>query len=110
MTGHERNDRVNLAYHRAIAERLLSDPGVLARARERVDAWAERGTVHRHYVDEWQSVLQRHPQEIASLLADEGAHAMALRQVSPFAGVLTPRERWAIWRELRGSARDQVAT
>jgi hypothetical protein len=77
---------------------LLADPSVLERARERVRIWAERGGAHPEYVEAWKSVLSRTPEEIAAFLVDRGEHACALRQVTPFAGVLDPRERWKHWR------------
>jgi hypothetical protein len=36
---------------------------------------------------------------VIAVLEDEGEQGQALRQVSPFAFVLRPQERWAILRE-----------
>lgn len=96
---HRHNDDLSLAYHRVIAQRLLADPSIAATARARVERWAEDGTVPRFYVDAWRAVLRGGAPEVAALLLDESQAATALRQVSPFAGVLAPRERWRIWRE-----------
>lgn len=60
--------------------------------------WAEQGGAHPEYVAAWQVVLSRPPEEIAAFLVDRGEHATSLRQVSPFAGALEPRERWSILR------------
>jgi hypothetical protein len=38
--------------------------------------------------------------EIAATLIDPSEHARALRQVTPFAGALSSRERWAIARDI----------
>jgi hypothetical protein len=43
-------------------------------------------------------VLARRVEAIAAFLADRGETARELRQSSPFAGALSARERWAIWR------------
>lgn len=104
MRDHRRNERTSLAYHRVIAERLLADASVLAAAQRRVARWRREGSVHRRYADAWQEILARDPHDVAALLMDEGPSATALRQVSPFAGVLTPRERWRLWRAVRGDA------
>jgi hypothetical protein len=98
VTTHSLAEERSLALHRAIAERLRSDPRILERARERVRRWAESGGAHPDYVDAWEVVLSRPPEGIAAFLVDPGEHARALRQASPFAGSLTPRERWSIWR------------
>jgi len=94
----ERPRRVSLVLHRAVAERLREDPAVLGRARARVRSWRETGQVHPFYVDRWEEALRGTPEEVAARIVDPGEQACALRQVSPFAGVLLPRERWALWR------------
>lgn len=98
VTPHSLAEERSLALHRAIAERLRSEPRILEGARERVSMWAEHGGTHREYVDAWQAVLSLSLDEIAALLVDRSEHARALRQASPFAGALAPRERWRIWR------------
>ncbi|MBX3208028.1 MAG: hypothetical protein KF764_23475 [Labilithrix sp.] len=98
MTPHSLAEERSLALHRAIAERLRSEPRILERARERVRTWAEHGGTHREYVDAWQAVLALSLEEVAVFLVDSSEHARALRQASPFAGALAARERWRIWR------------
>jgi hypothetical protein len=46
-------------------------------------------------------VLARPLVELQAALREPGERMTALRQVSPFAGALPPRERWRIWRETR---------
>jgi len=41
--GHEFNDARSLAYHRAIADRVLVDPSVVDAAVKRVAAWQANG-------------------------------------------------------------------
>ena len=90
----------SLAYHCVIAERLVQDPGILDKARERVKEWLAQ-TPDRPYVRQWNKILTGDAQAIAAFLVDRGELAEELRQSSPFAGVLNPRERWRIWRETR---------
>lgn len=101
MNAHRLAEERSLAFHRAIADRLREDPGVLARARARVQQWIETGDVHSHWAREWQSVLSRPLDEIRAALLDVGEAARALRQTTPFAGAIDPRTRWRIWREVR---------
>jgi hypothetical protein len=99
MEGHRTAERRSLAYHRAIASRLV-EPGVLELARQRVEQWHTTGAVSAYYVEAWQTLLARPLSEIASMLVDESQAMTALRQVSPFAGALDPRRRWEIWRSV----------
>ena len=55
-------------------------------------------------LDEWESILRQTPQRIASQLLDPGEHGRDLRQVTPFAGVLDPRRRLAVYREFGATA------
>ena len=87
--------------HRAIADKARHDPGVLARARERVEGWLRDGSVHRRYAEPWRRLLSSQPDEILKCLVDPGEAMRALRQCSPFAGALDPRERWRILRQVR---------
>lgn len=86
--------------HRRIAARLERDPdAVLAKAFANLDAWQER---HRDSAlnavfQEWRDLLGAlNPAEIGALITAEDERTIRLRQSSPFAGVLTPREVWAI--------------
>jgi hypothetical protein len=102
---HRLAEERSIAYHRVIAARLLEDPRSLAAARARVGAWAAgAGSELPRYVRGWQDALARSPAEIAALLTDPGERARELRQSTPFAGVLAPRERWEIWRAVAARA------
>jgi len=98
MDGHRTAERRSVAYHAAIAERLRGDPSLVEAARARVASWATTGAVHPRWVDGWRAVLAQDVEAIAAALVDPGEVMTSLRQVSPFLGVLGPRERWAIWR------------
>jgi len=41
------------------------------------------------------------PRGLLAVLQADTDDARALRQATPFAGVVEPRERWRIWREVR---------
>lgn len=101
MNRHELAEERGLALHREVGRRLLGDPAVLAGARRRVEGWLQGGTVHAAYASAWREILEAPAAEIARLLEDPGERARALRQVTPFAGVVPARERWRIWDEVR---------
>lgn len=99
---HRRREQQSLEMHRRIALRLTSDPqAVLAKAFANLDAWQVRcGTdAPGAVLQEWRNLLgTMTPLEIAGFITSEDQHATRMRQSSPFAGVLTPREVWAIKR------------
>lgn len=93
----------SLALHSAVAERIRADPSLVERAKQRVDDWLRDGTTSKAYGEAWRDILARPPDEVARFLEDPGERARQLRQTSPFAGVLDPRTRWAVWRRARGA-------
>lgn len=102
MTATERS----LALHRAVAERVRTDPAVLERARARVATWLRDGTVHREWAEAWRQILEADAEGCARALVERSERMDDLRQVSPFAGALDPRERWGILRRSRGRAHE----
>jgi hypothetical protein len=101
---HAAAEDVSLELHRAVAERLLEDPTLVERARDRVAGWLRDGSVARPYAEAWQAVLAGPVEAVARFLADRGEKARQMRQASPFAGALDPRTRWSIWRRAREGA------
>lgn len=101
MNGHQLIEERSLWLHRAVADKARLDTGVLVRARERVEGWLLDGSVHRRYAEAWRRLLSSELEEILDRLVDPGETMCALRQCSPFAGVLAPRERWQILRRAR---------
>ena len=101
MDAHRLAEERSLAYHARVAERLRADPTRLEEARGRVRGWLATGTPHREYAEAWKGILDGSVDEVCAVLIDPAEPARALRQVTPFAGFLDPRERWAIWREVR---------
>jgi hypothetical protein len=83
---------------RRIVAKIDADPG-----REGLDhvlrvceRWVERGNVP---AMEWLEILRRPWPEIRAILLDDSEESQRLRQNDPFCGILTPRERWEIYRE-----------
>ncbi len=101
---HRRAEERSIAYHRVIAERLLRNPTLLDAARNRVRQWLDRQGPAPAYARAWDEILVQDIEAIAAALTDPGEYARELRQSSPFAGYLSPRERWAIWRQTRDNS------
>jgi hypothetical protein len=96
VSDHRHAEERSIALHRAVAARLRDDPRLVERARVRVREWHETCSVASAYRVAWDSALRLDPVELCALLVDPGEEATALRQVSPFAGILDARERWRI--------------
>lgn len=99
MDRHRLAEERSLAYHAVIANRLVREADLLSRARARVHEWLARGEPAPFYARAWASILEQSTAEIAAFLVDTGERARELRQSTPFAGALTPRERWRVWQE-----------
>ena len=97
LRGHQRIDRRSLALHRAIAEKLREQPALMEIARENLERWSLSGGRSQPYWDAWRELLGRPLPEVLDLLVDPGERMTAMRQATPFAGVLEPAERWAIY-------------
>jgi hypothetical protein len=97
LSDHRKAEQRSLRYHAAIAERLTNDPAIVVRAKQRVERWLADGSVARHYAEGWQAQLTAPLESLRAFLIDPSETARAFRQVSPFAGALSPRDRWALW-------------
>jgi hypothetical protein len=98
---HELAEARSLALHRLVAERLIENPAHLDGARARVESWIADGSVHPMYAHRWREILARPLDEVVGVITDSGEEARALRQVSPFAGIVDARTRWRVWRSVR---------
>jgi transcriptional regulator with XRE-family HTH domain len=101
--GLTREDRRSLALHRAIAARLLADPAtVIAKAHKnlRVTRRANTDGSADPWFDEWERRLAGPVAGVVEVLVSHDQEARDLRQVTPFAGVLTDDERQAIYAAL----------
>jgi hypothetical protein len=97
LVGHRRIDARSLAMHRAIAGKLRADPSLLAIAHENLDRWSKERGRSQPYWDAWREILKCPLEEILAIMVEDSEKMTAMRQASPFAGVLSPQERWAIY-------------
>lgn len=97
-----REEQVQYRLHRALVDRLLRDPGDykdvarknIARSRELV-----RGTVAHGWLDEWERLAEGPLDELLDVCLRPDEHGVVMRQVSPFAGLLSDDERVAAIRQ-----------
>ena len=100
MKSHEQIDRRSLALAQAVADAIDRDPsGIgLERARATCRRWYQE--TPSPAVAEWGRILELEWEAIRPRLLDPGEEGRRLRQSSPFCGILSPRERWEIYRRV----------
>ena len=94
-----REERRSLALHSAIAARLREQPEpTLARARANLACMRDQHPGAARLLREWKVLLERPIAALLPLLVDPSEWARELRHVTPFGGVLSARERTAVYR------------
>jgi len=84
-----------------VAKRLLDQPAILDSARRGVQDWLASGPAAPASAARLAALLAVDISSIAAFLVERREQADELRQSSPFAGALDPRERWRVWRATR---------
>lgn len=93
----------SLAYHREVARRLPTRQDLIDGAQAQV----ERGLHDPRaapWLAEWQQLLDGPRDALLAVLTTDDERCRALRQCTPFAGALTARERWSLWKSVRREA------
>jgi len=101
MRSHQQIDARSLAMHRLVAAKVRREPALFERARGTLRRWRDPANLGRAepYLEEWERLMARGIEETLAAALEDSEHAAALRQSSPFAGALSPAERWAFLRE-----------
>ncbi len=92
----------------AVAARVLADPDharAVGRRNLAVMGSSGAGAPAARWLTRWAELLDGPLDEMLSALEDESPEGRSLRQCSPFAGLLTPEERWAVLRAAREANR-----
>jgi hypothetical protein len=94
---HVRLEERSLALHRLVAEKVAANPALLEEARANMRRWQAGEGSPNLALAEWEGILEEPIETITALLTHPGERARRLRQSSPFAGILTERERNVIY-------------
>jgi hypothetical protein len=96
---HQVLDAISLEMGRRVARRLREQPSLVGIAHSNLARWlhqnADAPSLVRCY-QEWKRLLEGPLPEVCQILESEDEEGRRLRQNSPFAGVLSTREVWAI--------------
>ena len=97
MRTHQEIDARSLELHRLIAARLRREPELLDRVRRTLLRWRDPANPSRAepYLAEWERLLSSGIEPLLAAAVEDSERAAALRQCSPFVGILSPKERFA---------------
>ena len=105
-----REDRRSLALHAAIVARLRDDPpAVLANARASLARMRALHPGARLLLNEWRLLLRRPLAALLPVMLDPAPWSRELRQVTPFTGILSARERAEVYRAFARIERQALA-
>lgn len=97
-----REDHRSLAYHHAIAEILMRNPAfAIRRAKRALTKMSKDHPGVKPLFDRWSVWINLPIQELISRMLDPGMTAREMRQVTPFAGLLEPKDRVRILKRFR---------
>lgn len=90
----EKLDARSLELHRLIAKKVRSDPELLGRASKTLTRWrAVVDTNTQPYLRRWEQLIEAGLEPALEMATSDSEEAKALRQASPFCGILSPKER-----------------
>jgi uncharacterized protein YmfQ (DUF2313 family) len=96
MNDHRQIDARSLAMHRLVAAKVRRDPAQFEHARATLARWLDprNPTRSEPYLREWARLMALGMEATLAAAEEESERAEALRACSPFAGILTPAERF----------------
>ena len=97
-----REDQRSLAYHQALAAKLRKQPELtLEKAKRTLSKMSAKHPGANKLLDRWRQWLELPPEALISRILDPGVEAREMRQVTPFAGLLSAKERTRILKRFR---------
>lgn len=102
MPTHAQLDQRSLALHRLVVGKVRRQPQCMQQVRGTLAGWQARVSAHvQPYLAEWAALLAQGDEAALAMAVEDSPRACALRQSSPFCGVLTAQERHAFLRDWR---------
>jgi len=92
---HQWLDQRSLALHQLIAEKIRKDPALFENVKRTLARWRTIVCANSQpYVKKWQRLVDLGMEACLAAAVEESEHAAAMRQASPFCGILSNEERW----------------
>ncbi|MCP4753011.1 MAG: hypothetical protein GY866_19155 [Proteobacteria bacterium] len=101
MKTHQDIDKRSLLLAKAIVSKIESDPRSEGRNKAIENCERRCKANPSPAVLEWLEILQSPWSNVKKALLDESGEGKRLRQSNPFCGILTPQERWQIYKKLQ---------
>ena len=96
-----REELLSLRLHEAVALKLKAKPELIETIPQKLDRLSDLGQLHPYYKAQWQAWLTLdESSRLEQLLSCEEAW-VSLRQASPFAGFLSPKERLVVLKNFK---------
>lgn len=99
-----REDRFPYELHVLLGSKVAEDPDRLrALARENLARMREtpKAPIAQRWLDRWSEIICLQPHEMVDVMLEDSEQGRDLRQVSPFAGALTPEDRTIAMKKAR---------
>ena len=97
-----RDQARSMALHAAMSHELRARGSeVLEIARRNISRMRSVNPHASPLLDEWERILEGTTDQVIARMLDPSEHGRDLRQVTPFAGVLSPAQRTAVYRSFR---------
>lgn len=102
MTSHREIDQRSLALHRLVVEKIRREPVLFDNVNRTLAHWRTIVCVNSQpYLKEWEQLVNQGIDACLAAAVEDSEHADAMRQASPFCGILTNQERFAFFKEWR---------
>lgn len=100
-----RSQARSIALHTEISHELrkLGSEGINI-ARRNISRMREQNPHAYPLLDEWERILEGTIDQIVARMLDPSEHGRDLRQVTPFAGILSPAQRTAVYKSFKSEA------
>ena len=93
----------SLVYHQHIAAKLQGNPELIEKICDRLQAKIinPNSPAEQHWANNWLKELDQPLARLLEFIVERSERADQFRQSTPFAGLLSPAERWAIHRAVK---------
>jgi hypothetical protein len=97
------SDYRSLEMHRMIAEKILKDHSLIQIALKNIDRWSLRDKGGQPYLQEWLEIMKGRVDDLVAFMTSETQEAQRLRSSNPFSGILSQKERNAVFKKWRSA-------
>ena len=105
MRTHQEIDQRSLILHRFVVDKIRRDPTLFDLAKATLARWRTTGgAASQPYLAQWQALVDEGMEACLHMAVEESQRGDALRQSSPFSGILSNSERFKLlktWNKVR---------